>query len=114
MKKLTTPQLNLITELLQNQFKGNNILLGNRYGYNEDKLFIGQVRWSNERKCNIFNETSQIGSRLNVKSLNSLGVCDYLSFSYDSFYKAIIINIEKLKANFSNSNEAIINAFNNI
>jgi len=114
MKKLTTSQLNLLTELLQNQFKGNNILFGNKYGYNENKLFIGNICWSNERSCNTFKETFQIGNRATIKSLNSLGVCQYLPLGYNSFYKAITINIEKLKANFSNSNEVIINAFNNI
>lgn len=103
--KLTTEQIEKLAIVLANQFMGKTILVGNKYGYNNEQLYYGIPKLS-DNNMRIYKDTIEISNKQFGKSVLKINAFDYVEMGYNKFYSPININVSKL-LNFTNGQEVI-------
>jgi hypothetical protein len=119
MKKLNDSQFKKVVKLLSYQFQGHTLAKGNRYGYNnKDTYAMGKMVKCSEGKDWGKTKRSDCGKKIGngtfTNALNKIDIFESLPYAYDEFYSYYKINVSKLKANYSNGLEAVIQAYKEI
>jgi hypothetical protein len=103
--KLTGKQIEKLAILLANQFMGKTILVGNKYGYNNEQLYYGIPKLADNNR-RIYTDTIEISNKQFGKSVLKINAFNYVEMGYNEFYKTINVNVAKL-LNFTNGQEVI-------
>jgi hypothetical protein len=119
MKKLNDSQFRKVVKLLTYQFSGKTLAQGNRFGYNNKNTYaMGDMVKCSEGKdwgktkrsdCGI-----KIGNGTFTNAISKLNIFTSLPYAYDEFYSYYKLDVARLKANYSNGLEAVIQAYKEI
>ena len=107
--KLTSAQIENLSIALAHQFAGKTIGIGNKFGYNENNVYVGKMRFNNEQRLNFLDSDDIIGNKVFGKCLLSTNCFERIESSYNTFHFFIQLNVEKIMQ-FSNGQQVINNA----
>lgn len=104
--KLTTAQIEKLSIALANQFMGKTILVGARFSYNWNEIFVGTPKFISENKYQAYVNECKIGNKQWGKALLNVNVFESMALGYNQFYRPIVLNVAKLMQ-FANGQEVI-------
>lgn len=119
MKKLNDSQFRKVVKLLKYQFSGKTLAQGNRYGYNNKNTYVidKMIKWDEGKdwgKTKRADCGMKIGNGVFTNALKKIDIFVSLPYAYDEFYWFYKVDVSKLKENYSNGLDAVIQAYKNI